>query len=100
MSNWIKLHEYQRSKSLFDLVVIVFNIFKDFLSKATGQIEARLHMEPPGPWVGETKVCSRSLGNQIKMATMPIYGKKFSSAEPMSEWPWALVCSIWDMGQL
>ena len=43
------------------------------------------------------KMCLCGLGHQPKMAAMPIYGKNFSSLEPMSQWPLDLICSIWDI---
>ena len=48
-----------------------------FSSETTGPIEAKFHMEPP--CVGETHVCSNGPGHMIKMATMPIYGKKLKN---------------------
>ena len=33
-----------------------------------------------------------------KVGAMPIYGKnlkKSSSSEPIEQWPWNMVCSIW-----
>ena len=43
------------------------------------------------------KIYTNDLGLMTNMAAMPIYGKnlkKSSSAEPLDQWPWNLVCSI------
>ena len=48
---------------------------------------------------GETQIWSNGLVHMIKMAAMPIYGKKLkksSSLEPKGRWPWKLVCCIWN----
>ena len=46
---------------------------KIFFSKTAWPIKAKFYVEPP--CVGETRVCSRHLGQMTKMATTPIYGK-------------------------
>ena len=43
------------------------------------------------------KIYTNELGHMTNMASMPIYGKnlkKFSSPEPVDQWPLNLVCSI------
>ena len=47
--------------------------FSNIFSKTAGLTEAKFHVEPP--WVGGTKVHSKGLGHNTKMAAMPIYGK-------------------------
>ena len=54
---------------------ICSSIFSFFFSKATGQIEAKSHMEPPS--VGGTKVCSQGLGHMTKMTPVPYMIKTF-----------------------
>ena len=41
---------------------------------STGQVEAKLHMEPP--WDRWTEVYLNRPGRMTKMAAMPIYGKE------------------------
>ena len=54
--------------------MIVVNIFKfQFLSEATGMIEAKLHVEPP--WLWGTRVCLQGLGYITKIVTTPMYDK-------------------------
>ena len=75
LNEYMKLYEYQRSRSFIDLGPnLSDSIFLNFVvSITTGPIEAKCHVEPP--WVGGTKVCSNGPGHMTKTATMPIYGK-------------------------
>ena len=87
-------YEYQSSRSFIDLCrrPLKFNIFKLLFLKTARPIEAILHMELS--WDGRMKVRTNGLCHMTKMAAMPIYGKKSSSLESKSWWPWMLVCSI------
>ena len=65
LNEYMKLYEYQRSRSLIDIGRnLSDSIFLNFFSSITTRpIEAKFHMEPP--WDGR----------MTKMAAMPIYGK-------------------------
>ena len=74
-NEYMKLCEYQRSRSFIDLGPnlsdsIFLNFFSSIITRLT---EAKFHVEPP--WVGGTKACSNDPGHMTKMAAMPIYGK-------------------------
>ena len=75
LNNYMKLYEYQRSRSCVDLGPnLSDSIFvKFFSSLTTWLIKAKFHVE--SSWDGGTKAGSNALGHMIKMATMPIYGK-------------------------
>ena len=75
LNEYMKLYEYQRSRSLIDLSSnFSDSVFLNFFSSITMQlIEAKFHVEPP--WDGGTKANSNGTGHITKMATMPIYGK-------------------------
>ena len=75
LNEYMKVCEYQRSKSLIDLGPNLSNsIFLNFFSSiTTWLIEVKFHVEPP--WDGGTKDCSNGPGHMTKMAAMPIYGK-------------------------
>ena len=79
LNEYIKLYEYQRSRSLIDFGPnLSDSIFLNFFSSITIRpIEAKFHMEPP--WDGDTKACSNGSGHMTKMATMPIYGKNLKN---------------------
>ena len=62
LNEYLKLYEYQRSRSLIDLGPNLSDIS-----------EAKFHVEPP--WDGGTKAYSNGPGHMTKMAAMPIYGK-------------------------
>ena len=75
INEYMKLFEYQRSKSLIDLGPnLSDSIFLNFFASVTTRpIEAKFHVELP--WDGATIACSNGTGHMIKMAAMPIYGK-------------------------
>ena len=75
LNEYMKLYEYQRSRSLTDLGPnLSDSILLNFFSSRTSRpVEANFHMEPPLD--GGTKACSNGSGHMTKMATMPIYGK-------------------------
>ena len=71
LNKYLKLYEYQRSRSLTDLGPNLSDIFKVlFLNRP---IEAKFHVEPPLD--GKTKAYSNVLGHMTRMVAMPIYGK-------------------------
>ena len=74
-NEYMKLYEYQRSRSLIDLNRnLSDSLFLNFFSSIiTRPIETKLYMEPL--WDGWTKVCSNGPGHITKMVAMPIYGK-------------------------
>ena len=74
LNEYMKLYEYQRSRSFTDLSVnLSDSIFLNYFSSITIRlIEAKFHVEIP--WNGGTKVCSNGPGHMTKMATMPVYG--------------------------
>ena len=89
LNEYMKLFEYQRSKSFIKLGPnLSDSIFLNFFSSITTRlIEAKFHVEPPKD--AGTKACSNGPGHMTKMAAMPIYGKKplkiFSGTErPMT----------------
>ena len=72
INEYMKLYEYQRSRSFIDLGPDVsdLNIFVNFFySLTTWPIEAKFYVE--SSWDEETKACSNCLGHITKMATMP-----------------------------
>ena len=75
LNEYMKLYEYQRSRSLIDLGPILSDsIFLNFFSSTTNRlIEAKFHVEPP--WDGRMIACSNGLGHMTKMAAMTIYDK-------------------------
>ena len=77
LNEYMKLYEYQRSRSFIDLGPnLSDSIFLNFFSSiTTWPIIGNFHVE--SPLDGETKACSYGLGQMTKMATMPIYGKIF-----------------------
>ena len=75
LNEYMKLYEFQRSRSFTDLSPshsdLIFSNF--FSSTTTKPIDAnKFHVKPS--WDGGTKVPSNGLGHITKMATMPIYG--------------------------
>ena len=73
LNEYMKLYEYQRSRSLTDLGPNLSGlIFLNFFSSITTRpIEAKFYMEPPLNW--GTKAYSND--HMTKIAAMPIYGK-------------------------
>ena len=97
LNELMKLSEYQRSRSFFDLDQrsLRFQSKNLFFSKTVGLFGTKVHMKAWGR-IG-MKICTNELGHMTNMATMPIYGKnlkKSSSPEPIDQWPRNLVCSI------
>ena len=84
LNEYMKLYEYQRSRSLIDIGPnLLDSIFLNFFSSITTRpIEAKFHVEPP--WDKGTKACSNGPSHMSKMAAMPIYGKN----------PLNLLCSL------
>ena len=75
LNEYMKIYEYQRSKSLIDLGPnlsdsISLNFFS---SKTTRPMEAKFLVEPP--WDGGMRACSNGPGHMTKMAAMPMYGR-------------------------
>ena len=61
----------------------------------SGALETKVHMK--AYWRLGMKIYTNELGHMTKIATMPIYCKNLlnsSPLEPMTRWPWNLVCSI------
>ena len=75
LNEYMKLYEYQRSRSLSNLIPnLSDSIFLNFFSSITTKpIEAKFHVEPP--WDRGTKACSNGPGHMSKVAAMPIYNK-------------------------
>ena len=109
LNEYMKLYEYQRSKSLIDLGPdLSDSIFLNFYSSiTTWLLEAKFHVltgtlslntnKTKPPWDRGTKSCSNGQGHMTKMATMPIYGKnhwKYFSLDLKGRWPWNLIHSI------
>ena len=70
LNEYMKLYEYQRSRSFIgpnhsDSIFLNF-----FSSITTRPIEAKFYVE--SPWDEGTKACSNCLGHMTKMVTMPI----------------------------
>ena len=74
LNEYLKLYEYQRSRSFNDLSPNHSDsIFLNFFSSITNwPIEAKFYVE--SQWDEGTKVCSNCLGHMTKMATMLISG--------------------------
>ena len=77
LNEYMKLYQYQRSRSFIDLGPIQLDtIFFNFFSSITTRpIETKLYVE--SPWDGETKACSNCLGHMTKMPTCPYMVKSF-----------------------
>ena len=77
LNEYMKLYEYQRSRSFIDLGPnLSDSVFLTFFSSITTRlIEVKFHMAPP--WAGGTEDCSNDIGQMTKMATIPICGKTF-----------------------
>ena len=75
LNEYMKLYEYQRSRSFIDLGRNHSgSIFLNFFSSiTTWPIDAKFYVE--SPWHERTKACSNCLGHMNKMATMPTCGK-------------------------
>ena len=75
LNEYMKLYEYQRSRSFIDLgpnlSCLIFLIF--FSSITSSAIEAKFHVKPP--WDGGKKACSNGPGHMTNLAAMPIYCK-------------------------
>ena len=67
VNEYMKLYEYQRSRSLIDLGLnLSDSIFLKFFSSVTTRpIEAKFRLKPP--WDGETKACSNGPDHMKKM---------------------------------
>lgn len=65
-NDYMKHHKYQKSMSFFDL-----GFLHSTISKATGPVVTKLHVEPPG--AEDMKICSNGPDHMAKMAAMPIY---------------------------
>ena len=85
----MKLSEYQRSMSFFDLGQrsLRFQSLNFFFSKTVWQFGTKVHMKVLGA-IG-MKIYTNELGHMTNMAAMPIYGRnlKKSSPEPIDRWP-------------
>ena len=97
LNELMKLSEYQRSRSFFDLGErsLRFQSLNLFLAETVGRFGTKIRMKAWGR-IG-MKIYINELGHMTNMAAMPIYGKnlkKSSSPEPIDPWPWNLVCSI------
>ena len=77
LNEYMKLYEYQRSRSLIDLGPNLSDlIFLNFFSSiTTWPLEAKFHVAPPWDW--GMKSCSTGRGHMTKMATMPTRGKNY-----------------------
>ena len=75
LNEYMKLYEYQRSRSFIDLGPNHSDsIFLNFFSSlTTWMIEAKFYVESPGD--EGTKAFSNCLSHVTKMSIMPIYGK-------------------------
>ena len=75
LNEYLKLYEYQRSRSLIDLGQNLSNsIFLNFFSSISPKpIEVRFHVKPPSD--SGTITYSNGPGHMTKTAAMPIYGK-------------------------
>ena len=83
LNEYMKLYEYQRSRSVIDLSPnLSDSILLNFLSSITSwMIEAKFHVEPSWDW--GMKACSNGLGHMTKMAAMPIYDKNLSKSSSL-----------------
>ena len=75
LNEYMKLYEYQRSRSFIDLGPNHSDsIFLNFVtSVTTWLIFAKFYVG--SPWHEGTKACSNCLGHMTKMATISTYGK-------------------------
>ena len=82
----MKLSEYQKSRSFFDLGQrsLKFQSLNLFFSKTVGRVETKIHMKALEKI--RMKIYINELGHMTDMAAMFIYGKnlkKSSSQEPI-----------------
>ena len=82
-SEYLKLYEYQRSRSFIDLGLTDSTFSNFFFLETPRPIEAKFHVEPL--WERGMNVSTNGLCYMTKMATMSTYVKnllKSSSLEP------------------
>ena len=75
LNELMKLSEYQRSRSFFDLGErsLRFQSLNLFLAETVGRFGTKIHMKAWGR-IG-MKIYINELGHMTNMAAMPIYGK-------------------------
>ena len=91
LNKFMKLGEYQRSRSFFDLGQrsLRFQSSNLFFSKTGGQFGTKVHMKA---WrrIG-MKINTNELDHMTKMAAMPIYGKNLKKIFfSRTNWPMTL----------
>ena len=75
------INKFQRSRLTFDLsakfahIGVPSTYLNIVFSETTWQIEIKIHMTTPYDWLA--KICTNCYGHMTKMATKPIYGKKY-----------------------
>ena len=76
----MKLSEYQRSRSFFDLGQrsLRFQCKNLFFSRTVGRFGAKVHMKAYGR--KGMKIYINELGHIANMAAMPIYGKNLKNS--------------------
>ena len=83
----MKFHEYQRSRSFFDLGQrsLRFQSSNLFFTEIVWRFGTKAHMKAEGRM--GMKIYTNELGHMTKMAAMPIYCKnlKKSSPEPIDQ---------------
>ena len=75
LNDLTQLHEYQRSKSSFDLSQSHWVFKIKYFSSQT--FETKYHVKDFG--ITEMKIHTNGLGHMTKMVAMPIYGKNFKN---------------------
>ena len=85
LNEYMKLYEYQRSRSFIDLHPnLSDSIFLNFFPAITTRpIETKFHVEPS--WGGRTKACSNDPGHLTKMAPCPYMVKTFKNLHLLNQ---------------
>ena len=88
------INKFQRSRLTFDLSSKVAHIgvpstyLNIVFSETTRPIEIKIHMTTPYDWLA--KIGTNYYGHMTKMATKPIYGKKYLNIFSGTKTPMAL----------
>ena len=88
------INKFQRSRLTFSFsakvaYIVVQSIYLNFVfSQTIGPIELKFHVKTPYDKIA--KIYSKHLGHMTKMATKPIYGKKYLNFFSGTKRPMAL----------
>ena len=73
LNEYMEMYMYQTHTPCYSLTFVISLISNSFCSKAIGQTNIKLHIEPS--WGKGTQIYQISWGHMTKMAAMPMYSK-------------------------